>query len=448
MSTSVVLKSLILESKDGEWGKGEPFDKSVEMAVIRGTDFSAVRVGEIGGLPVRFVPEHIAVRKTLRPLDILIETAGGSKDRPTGRTVLIKESLIAKSELPLTCASFARFIRVDANKVYAPFLFWLLQTLYNQDFIRQYHTQHTGVARFQFTTFAEREPLPLPVMAVQRRVANVLSAYDDLIENNVRRIKILEQMAQMLYREWFVNFRFPGHETVKMVVSETGSIPEGWESISVGELLKFHIGGGWGEGTQNEESSCGAHVIRGTDIPQARVGTIDGCPLRYHKKSNLVSRKLRQWDVVFEVSGGSKGQPVGRALLVHPSVLSAFGGDVICASFCKLLRPDPSKIGVMHFYQYLLDAYSNGVIEKYQVQSTGITNFKTAVFLEDAKVVVPPAHIQDGYERLCKPLIDGVFVLGRKNDNLRTTRDLLLPKLVSGDVSVEQIEKEAVAKMV
>jgi len=226
MSNPVVLRSLIAESKDGEWGKGEPFEQSVEMSVIRGTDFSDVRVAHIDSLPVRFIPERIAIRKTLQPFDILIETAGGSKDRPTGRTLLVKQSLVAKSPLPLTCASFARFIRVDATKVYPPYLFWLLQSLYEDGHIRQYHTQHTGVARFQFTTFAEREPLYLPSMETQRRVADVLSAYDDLIENNTRRIKILEQMAQMLYREWFVNFRFPGHEKVKMVESELGLIQD------------------------------------------------------------------------------------------------------------------------------------------------------------------------------------------------------------------------------
>ena len=68
-----------------------------------------------------------------------------------------------------------------------------------------------------------------PTAAIQRRIASILSAYDDLIENNTRRIKILEQMAQMLYREWFVNFRFPGHEKVKMVESPLGKIPQGSE---------------------------------------------------------------------------------------------------------------------------------------------------------------------------------------------------------------------------
>ena len=71
-------------------------------------------------------------------------------------------------------------------------------------------------------------PVRIPPHWAQEKIASILSAYDDLIENNTRRIKILEQMAQMLYREWFVNFRFPGHEKVKIVESELGLIPEGW----------------------------------------------------------------------------------------------------------------------------------------------------------------------------------------------------------------------------
>jgi type I restriction enzyme S subunit len=78
----------------------------------------------------------------------------------------------------------------------------------------------------------------VPPVPTQRKIASVLSAYDDLIENNTRRIKILEEMARMIYREWFVNFRFPGHEKVKMVDSPLGKILEGWEVKKVGELLE------------------------------------------------------------------------------------------------------------------------------------------------------------------------------------------------------------------
>ena len=82
-------------------------------------------------------------------------------------------------------------------------------------------------------------PPPLPT---QRKIAAVLSAYDDLIENNTRRIKILEEMASAIYREWFVEFRFPGHEGVEMVESELGLIPQGWEVKQLGEVAYNYIG--------------------------------------------------------------------------------------------------------------------------------------------------------------------------------------------------------------
>jgi len=82
----------------------------------------------------------------------------------------------------------------------------------------------------------------LPDMFTQRKIAAILSAYDDLIENNTRRIKILEEMAQLIYREWFVKFRFPGHEKVRMVDSELGPIPEGWEVKRLGEVCNIVMG--------------------------------------------------------------------------------------------------------------------------------------------------------------------------------------------------------------
>jgi len=81
--------------------------------------------------------------------------------------------------------------------------------------------------------------IPLPPLPTQRKIAAILSAYDDLIENNTRRIRILEEMAQAIYREWFVHFRFPGHEGVRMVESELGMIPEGWEVKPFSQIASF-----------------------------------------------------------------------------------------------------------------------------------------------------------------------------------------------------------------
>jgi type I restriction enzyme S subunit len=90
-TNSVVLQDLIAESKDGEWGKGEAFDSAVEMIVVRSTDFEDVQCGRIDDVPRRFIPPAIAARKKMMRGDIIIETAGGGKDRPTGRTQLLRD---------------------------------------------------------------------------------------------------------------------------------------------------------------------------------------------------------------------------------------------------------------------------------------------------------------------------------------------------------------------
>ena len=105
----------------------------------------------------------------------------------------------------------------------------------------------------------------------------------------------------------------------------------------IGDLVDHEIGGGWGLEEATDESPVPAFVIRGTDIPRALVGDVSSVPFRYHKESALRSRILRPNDIVFEVSGGSKDQPVGRALLVSERLLDQFPMEVMCASFCKLM---------------------------------------------------------------------------------------------------------------
>lgn len=278
---------------------------------------------------------------------------------------------------------------------------------------------------------------PLPT---QRKIAGILSAYDDLIENNTRRITIFEAMAQAIYREWFVEFHFPGHKKVRFVNSSLGKIPEEWKVKTIGSVLAFHIGGGWGQETSSSEFSNPAFVIRGTDIPEARSLRVVDCPLRYHTDSNIRSRKLVANDLVFEVSGGSKAQPVGRCLFVSDRLLRRFDGDVICASFCKLVRANQSQIAPELLYHYLLECYTDGTIEQYEVQSTGIKNFKFTVFLDNESLVVPPPEIQRSFVTYVRPIIDSIHVLGRKTELLKKTRDLLLPKLLSGQLDVVELD--------
>jgi len=287
----------------------------------------------------------------------------------------------------------------------------------------------------------KRIELNLPPLPIQRKIAAILSAYDDLIENNLRRIKILENMAQSLYHEWFVKYRFPGHENVRFVDSPLGKIPEGWEVTKLTELIKNHIGGGWGKENPDNSYCEKAWVIRGTDIPEARYCNLLKVPLRFHKKSNLKTRRLVQGDIIFEVSGGSKNQPLGRALLITPEHHRAFDGiPFIPASFCKRIHPESNKYASEIFYLSILEAYTSGEIEQFQVQSTGISNFKWSDYIERVVRCIPPIEIQKHFKEMVIPMFSEISTLGLKNNILRRTRDLLLPKLISGELDVTNID--------
>lgn len=280
----------------------------------------------------------------------------------------------------------------------------------------------------------------IPDELTQQKISSILSAYDDLIENNTRRIQILEEMAQRIYKEWFVDFRFPGHEKIKFIDSELGKIPEGWMVKKIEDILEYYIGGGWGKGSEETKHIIPAYVIRGTDIPNVRRGNIVSCPLRYHTELNFRSRELQKGDIIFEVSGGSKDQPVGRALLINEFTLRAFNKPVICASFCKLMRVDHHIISPELLYLKLLETYENKSIYKYQVQSTGISNFKFEYFINSETILVPSKMVKEKFIEIVEPIFNAITLYGQKNMKLIETRDLLLPKLISGELDVSDLD--------
>jgi type I restriction enzyme S subunit len=125
---------------------------------------------------------------------------------------------------------------IPNDKVVPDFLYYSL-SLRREEFLSLGAGTGVRTPILNKTAFSELS-IELPPLETQRKIASILSVYDDLIENNTRRIKILEEMARMIYREWFVNFNFPGHEKVRMVDSPIGKIPEGWE---VRDLLDLSV---------------------------------------------------------------------------------------------------------------------------------------------------------------------------------------------------------------
>ena len=286
----------------------------------------------------------------------------------------------------------------------------------------------------QFLSLKQLRSLPVPVTDEKNMQKTIcfLSAYDDLIENNQKQIKLLEEAAQRLYKEWFVDLRFPGYENTTVV----DGVPQGWRKVSLSELIEYEIGGDWGEDQPTEKCDLPAYVIRGTDLYDVTHGNAKSIPYRFHAKGNLDSRKLQDGDIVFEVSGGSKNEGVARTALITESLIDFLGGDVICASFCKLIRfKDKSSAKYMYdTFQYLRNS---GETVKYDKRSaSSIVNYRWKDFLEQQFIFIPTSDILTQYNTLAETMQKVIVNKAQIIEQAKQARDRLLPKLMSGELEV------------
>ena len=305
----------------------------------------------------------------------------------------------------------------------------------NTDFIKESMVRSmvgaTGRQRVNNDVFS-RLDVTFPNIEIQRRIAEILSTYDDLIENNRKQIKLLEEAAQRLYKEWFVDLRFPGHETTPIV----DGVPEGWRSLYLQEIVGYEIGGGWGEETPTEKCDYPAYVIRGTDLSGITHGSALTIPFRYHSKHNLDARTLTDGDIVFEVSGGSKTEGVARTALIRSAMLELWQYPVMCASFCKLIRAKNTKHS-----QVLFDAFrymrASGKTSEYDKKSaSSIVNYRWKDFLSNESILMPTDELLEIYNSIVGNMYQMIVQKSITIEKAKEARDRLLPKLMSGEIEV------------
>jgi type I restriction enzyme S subunit len=152
--------------------------------------------------------------------------------------------------------------------------------------------------------------------------------------------------------------------------------------------------------------------------------------------NEINTRSLQIGDIIFEVSGGSKTEGVGKTYFISKEILSSLDKPVICASFCKLIRLKDTNHALYYFDTLQYWRYCGDISVYDKRSASNIVNFNWKGFLSQKKIIVPPSQILDEYMRLREPLIQQVRNLQNQLSKLAAARDKLLPKLMSGELKV------------
>jgi len=431
-----------------------------------------VRPGSLEIDNIRYVTRdfHEKSKKSqLKPGDILVVRVGQNRG----------DCCVVPNDIgDLNCANIV-FARPEDTR-YSDYLGYFLNSALGQSSLL---SVSTGSAQEVLNTKSVAKVLvPVPPVEIAINLGSRLRCFDTKIELNRQTNQTLEQIAQALFKSWFVDFdpaidnalaagspipdelqeraqrrqqqlAKPDHKHLPddirqlfpsefELTEELGWVPMGWEPKPFGDLLELTIGGDWGKDAPDEKHTMESVIVRGTDIPKLASGAQSSAPARWVDPKKLKTRSLSDSDIVIEVSGGSPTQPTGRSIMMTKNLLDRLGGTVEPASFCRKFRPVSREVGLV-LGLHLQKIYADGKTWEYQNTSTGISNFQTKAFLANELVLTPSGNeLLDEFFRTVRPIMDRIT----SNDSihLEKLRDTLLPKLISGEL---RLPTDALADM-
>jgi type I restriction enzyme S subunit len=316
-----------------------------------------------------------------------------------------EQYVVSQSQMKLT---------VDSRKANSTFLYYYFRA---PETVRRIENLAltSGVPHINLAILREFL-LELPCLSCQGKVAAILSAYDDLIDNNTRRIAIVESMARLLYEHWFVRFRFPGHEHARFRDSPLGAIPEGWQWVTLRDIARDERRAVSPEAVEADVPYVGLeHIPRRSIALQewGRAGDVQSTKLRF-EVGNILFGKIRPYFhkvCVAPISGICSSD----AIVIHPLDTSFFGLVLSCVS---------SDAFVAHATQ--------------TSQGTKMPRANWDVLL-NYPVPMPPADLLATFNEFVRDIVALVQNLVLSNRALRGARDLLLPRLISGEIDVSDL---------
>lgn len=357
-------------------------------------------------------------KHTLFQGDLVIATVGSHPTQPG--SVVGRPGIVPQHAQGALLNQNAVRIAPNNNYLDKKYLAYLGKSQFFRNYIIRHARGSANQVRMSIGLLKEMEVL-LPPLPLQGKIAAILSAYDDLIENNTRRIEILEEMARSLYREWFVNFRFPGHEQVKLVDSELELIPEGWEVKKVTDAV-------WVNPTTK--------VPKEGDKPFVPMTSLSNNSMlinNIESRSGNSGAKFKNGDTLFaRITPCLENGKTGYVQFLPSNNTVAFGSTEFIVLRSKTLCPE---------YVYLTarsDEFRDNAI-KSMSGATGRQRVQETCF-ERFIVAHPDSKTLTKFSEIVSLYFCNIYVLRQKNNNLRQTRDLLLPKLISGEIDVENLD--------
>lgn len=234
--------------------------------------------------------------------------------------------------------------------------------------------------------------------------------------------KNLEAQAQSIFKSWFID------------APESSS----WETGTFSDIIDTMIAGDWGKDSPIGNNTEMVYCIRGADIPDVKSGNKGKMPTRFILPKNYVAKHLVAGDVVVELSGGSPTQSTGRIASISQSLLDRYDKGMVCTNFCKAMKPKSGySMFVYYYWQYL---YDKNVFFLYENGTTGIKNLDISGFIETEPIILPPVELVEEFDAFCHSAFDVIFANGLQNEKLANMRDALLPKLMSGEIDVSDLD--------
>lgn len=389
---------------------------------VRGEGIKMVNMGElfanqlIGDIPMERVPmnEREVANSSLAEGDLLF-----------ARQSLVLEgagqcSYIASLPEPTTFESHLIRVRLDQAKAIPLFYHYYFRSPYSGMSTIVQQCAQAGIRASELTELK----VGYPPIEVQKAVVDLLAPYDTLIENNRRRMALLEESARLLYREWFVRLRFPGYEHTPIV----DGVPQGWERKTLESVCLSGNGiqtGPFGSQLhQADYSEEGVPVVMPKDIIDFRVSVATIARIPEGLADSLGRHRMILGDIVY----GRRGD-IGRRAFIGKRQQGWF-----CGTGSLRLRPDPQAINPLYLFDHLGTPAAVGDITNRAKGSTMLN--LSAAALKPVPVLVPSRTLQEMYAEQTEFVREMVEVLNEQNQKLRTARDLLLPRLMSGELAI------------